>query len=301
MMHRYWAYGLKICSEIAFPELLQINDQDAFDVHISLSDPFFSHPAIDKEKPISIFHEEKYAAIGVKNIALYEVFGGKQIVVHARPSAISSDIRVYCLSNAFAVLLFQRKCLPLHAGGIIRNNQVTLVMGASGSGKSTLMYRMMQKGYRIFSDDVVVASTTNDEKVQVHSSYPMMKLWADQMRAMGHPLEEPVRSGVEKFSFYFHSQFESQPRSVANIVILNASSSIQSCELRHLVGSESLIETMRNIYRREWMPESMSMMSVSVLLQLIKNTTCFEIIRPLMHPSEDEVIRIFTSILCEKK
>jgi hypothetical protein len=49
------------------------------------------------------------------------------------------------------------------------------------------------------------------------------------------------------------------------------------------------------------MPESMAKMSVSVLIPLIKNSTCFEIIRPLMHPSEDEMARIFTSILCEKK
>lgn len=301
MMHRYWAYGLRICSEIAFPELLQIDDGDGFDVHISMGDPFFSHPVIDTEKPISIVDEEKYSAIGVKNIALYEVFGGKQIVVHARPSAISSDIRVYCLSNAFAVLLFQRKCLPLHAGGIIRNNQVTLVMGASGSGKSTLMYSMMQRGYRVFSDDVVVAGTTINKGIRVHSSYPMMKLWSDQMQAMGCSLGAPIRSGVDKFPFYFHSQFDAQPRFVANVVLLRTSSTIQSCALRRLVGSAPLIETMRNIYRREWMPESMAKMSVSVLIPLIKNSTCFEIIRPLMHPSEDEMARIFTSILCEKK
>jgi hypothetical protein len=301
MMHRYWAYGLRICSEIAFPELLQINHPGAADVYISLGDPFSSLNAIDMGKPLSIVNTENYTAIGVKDIAVYEICGGKRIIVHPRPSATSSDIRVYCLSNAFAVLLYQRKCLPLHAGGIIQNNQVTLVMGASRSGKSTLMHRMMQRGYQVFSDDVVVADTTIHEKVRVHASYPMMKLWADQMRAMGHPMGAPIRSGVEKFPCYFHSQFDSQPRSVANIVLLDTSTAIQSCELRRLVGSETLIETMRNIYRREWMPESMAKLSVGVLLQLIKNSACFEITRPPEHQSEDEMTRIFTSILGEKK
>jgi hypothetical protein len=34
---------------------------------------------------------------------------------------------------------------------------------------------------------------------------------------------------------------------------------------------------------------------------LIKNSACFEITRPLEHQSEDEMTRIFTSILGEKK
>lgn len=300
-MRSYWAYGLSICSEINFPELLQVNDQDAYDVHILSGDPFFIHPALDMEKPIAIVHEEQYAAIGVKHIALYEVIDGKQIVVHARPSAISSDIRVYCLSNAFALLLFQRNLLPLHAGGIMLNNEITLVMGKSGSGKSTLIYKMMQRGYRVFSDDVVVATTVIDGKVQVHSSYPMMKLWSDQMREMSLPLGVPIRSGVDKFPYYFHPLFDSHPRPVVNIILLKTSSSIQSCEWRRLSGSAQLIEVMSNIYRSEWMPDCMSKRSVSLLSQLVKQSSCFEIKRPLMQQSEDDMIGIFTSILGEKK
>lgn len=300
-MYHYWAYGLSICSEMAFPELLEVNDQYVFDVHISLGDPFFSHVDIGNSKPISVVSEDQYAAIGVKNIALYEVCAGKQIIVHARPSAISSDIRVYCLSNAFALLLYQRKLLPLHAGGIILNNEITLVMGASGSGKSTLMFRMMQRGYQVFSDDVVVAGKSFDEKIRVHSAYPMMKLWSDQMREISLPMGKPIRTGVDKFPYYFHPLFDNQPRSVVNVILLKTSSSIQSCESRRLNGSEQLIEVISNIYRREWMPDQMSSMSVSLLSQLVKNSSCFEIIRPLIHQSQNDIIDIFTSILGEKK
>ncbi|MFZ9331990.1 MAG: hypothetical protein ACO23W_06025 [Chitinophagaceae bacterium] len=298
-MHYYWAYGLSICSEIEFPELMLVEDGAASDVMILTGSPSFSHPSIDDAKLDSFFIDDQYAIIGIKHVAIYEILHGKQIIIHPQSTAIDADIRVYCLSNAFAALLYQRNILPLHTGAVIHQNALVLIMGASGSGKSTLLYRLMLGGYQVFSDDVVVLPIST-QNLRVQSSYPLMKLWSHQMQEIGLPIGQPIRSGVDKFPYYFHQQFDTEPMAVVKIVLLKTCAELRSIASRKLTGTEALMEVMRNIYRKEWIPTQMLKAAASILSVFVQSAPCIEITRPLLCNCEEEVVGLFTSILGEE-
>ena len=145
LVYTYWAYGLKVVSQIPFPELFPIDDNGPMDLDIVLGDM----PTIEKTE--TGYHSADYDItpdayrINIKNVASYHVSEGKRIIISADAKADQDSIRLFCLSNAFAAVLHQRRTIPLHCSAILDKGALVLVFGASGAGKSTTMASLLQK------------------------------------------------------------------------------------------------------------------------------------------------------------
>lgn len=214
MMFQYRAFGLNIQSGIEYPEFYPTQfsgNPDVFLEHLEMVHD------LNYRLAERYGHEknDKYFFYLAKDVAAYEVSEGKFINVFVSPLAEPDAVRLYCLSNAFAALLYQRKSIPLHAAAMLIKDNLALFLGDSGAGKSTLMLYLKSKGYKVFSDDVCVPFNDFEAgQVRVHPSYPMLKCWAStiNMLGLGSQRFHPLKRGLDKFGCYFHESFELKPR-----------------------------------------------------------------------------------------
>jgi len=284
LVYTYWAYGLKVGSQIPFPELFSIEEDGPMDLDIVFGDI----PLI--EKTDAGFHSADYDItpdayrITIKDVASYHVSEGKRIIISADPNADQDSIRLFCLSNAFAAALHQRKTIPLHCSAILDKGELVLVFGASGAGKSTTKAALLQKGYRPFSDDVCVPefhAATNE--IRLFSSYPMMKFWKETLEVTGlaFKADRKIRPNMEKYGIYFHGDFIIESLKPKLIILLEKDDTIATPIMESISGVKlfQLLET--NAYRGEYLGFSdLKKEHFMVFAQLAKQARCFVLKRP---------------------
>ena len=283
-MYTYWAYGLKVGSQIPFPELFSIAEDGPIDLEIVLGDI----PII--EKTHAGFHSADYDItpdayrITIKDIASYHVSKGKRIIIKAEPNADLDSIRLFCLSNAFAAALHQRKTIPLHCSAILDKGELVLVFGASGAGKSTTLALLLQKGYKPFSDDVCVPVfdvATNE--ISLFSSYPMMKFWKETLDLAGYSLkaDRKIRPDMEKYGMYYHDDFMTASIKPKLIVILEKDDKIDAPIIEPISGIKLFQLLEANAYRGEYLGFSdLKREHFTVFTKLANQSRCFVLKRP---------------------
>ena len=283
-MYTYWAYGLKVGSQIPFPELFPIEDDGPMDLEIVFGDI----PIIEKTE--KGFHSDNYDItpeayrITIKGIASYHVAEGKRIIISAHPIADQDSIRLFCLSNAFAAVLHQRRTIPLHCSAILDRGELVLVFGASGAGKSTTMASLLQKGFKPFSDDVCVpVFDALSTEIRLFSSYPMMKFWKETLDLAGYSLkvDRKIRPDMEKYGIYYHEDFLTTSFKPKMIVILEKDDSIETPIIEPIGGVKLFQLLEANAYRGEYLGFSdLKKEHFTVFAQLANQARCFVLKRP---------------------
>ena len=153
------------------------------------------------------------------------------------------------LGPALGLICHQRHVLPLHGATIkIGNTAVTLV-GNSGAGKSTSATALIKRGHQLLCDDISVVDTVN---MEVHPSFPALKLWQDTADALAIETNElsKVRAGLQKFHYPADKSFNSTPTKLHSIIILSPRSHIDSASLSPLDKISALALLRPHIYRR---------------------------------------------------
>ncbi|MFF2481813.1 aldolase [Paenibacillus sp. NPDC058071] len=183
---RYSAYGLRIESEIELPELPPApalgNEPEIIieyaDLHSCISE-------FDTEGRYS-FYGDDFVLIVLKGLAAYRMTAGRTIEIMPEPGIDDRDLRLYLLGICFAVLLFQRRIVPIHGSSVLIDGKAYVVMGDSGAGKSTLTAALLQAGCQMLSDDITPLSMVAGTHVPTaHSSFPRQKLWTQSLDYFG--------------------------------------------------------------------------------------------------------------------
>ena len=283
-MYTYWAYGLKVGSQIPFPELFPIADDGPMDLEIAMGDI----PHIEKTE--GGFHSSDYDItpdtyrITVRDIASYHVAQGKRIIISADPNADQDSIRLFCLSNAFAAALHQMRTIPLHCSAILDKGELVLIFGASGAGKSTTMASLLQKGYKVFSDDVCVpVFDAASNEICLFSSYPMMKLWNEtlDLTGLGLKADRKIRPDMEKYGIYFHEDFLTVSLKPKLIVVLEKDDKIEAPVIEPTGGIKLFQILEANAYRGEYLGFSdLKKEHFMLFTQLSNQARCFVLKRP---------------------
>ena len=285
LVYTYWAYGLKVGSQIPFPELFSIAEDGPVDLEIALG----VIPIIEKTE--AGYHSADYDItpdayrITIKDVASYHVSEGKRIIITAEPNADQDSIRLFCLSNALAAALHQRKTIPLHCSAILDKGELVLVFGASGAGKSTTMAALLQKGYKPFSDDVCVpVFDAESNELRLFSSYPMMKFWKETLDLTGFLLkaDRKIRPDMEKYGTYFHQSFLTTALKPKLILLLEKSDLITFPTIEPIVGIELFTRLESNAYRGEYLGFSdLKKEHFTLFTQLANQARCFVLKRPV--------------------
>jgi hypothetical protein len=251
----YWTYGLKVKSEIYFPELFPIEPSNNFDVFIVLGQvPMHSNENADNVNRKLFIDDARFKLI-VPGIAKYWASKGAEIIIQKFEDSNEDEIRLFCLSNVFAAILHQRNIIPLHAASIKYNNQLLLFCGESGAGKSTLLASLISKGFEVFSDDVSVPFLSEDNSVFMHSSYPMMKFWKDSFSGFLNGIKPDIqlRPDVDKYGFYFHDKFDCHALKPVLVFFIDKVEDKRDLTIGEIKGIELFQKLTTNVYRGDFL------------------------------------------------
>lgn len=191
----YVAYGLRIKSDVPFPELAngELNDIDALtpDVCIEFGE-------IDWEKVKKAQENRSQSICGTLKDGIplgnFWVNEGKLIRVQPLPGIELEFIRPIIMGPLISALLRQRGFLVLHASSVLLGESAFVFMGHSGAGKSTLVTALNQQGYPLITDDVT-AIHWDPVKAnwQVTAGYPYVRLLPDSAKHLGYTFEDLPR------------------------------------------------------------------------------------------------------------
>lgn len=299
-MYYYWAYGLKIKSEILFPELLSLPETKEVNVELELGEvPRHQQEAMGTINQ-QIFMDDKSYKLVLPGIATYWAEGGKRIVVQLLEGADQSTVRLFCLSNVFAALLIQRKQIPLHAAALKVENRLVLICGHSGAGKSTLLASLMSRGFTLFSDDVCVPVSDTSEGVFMHSSYPMMKFWKDTYTSfsfLGVP-DVQLRPELSKYGFYFHDKFDTNTYKPNVVFFIEKSSAESEVRIIEVQGAELFQKLESNAYRGEFLGSiDLRQEHFKLFADLANQVKGYLVVRPEGIQSVEEITDVVTEVL----
>ncbi len=251
----YRAYGLKIASGVSFPEFYPVDRPEVIDVTISVGEV---PERLDNENAVHFFRTTISSGdflLNLDGIARYRVMNGSQIIIQPEAGSDIDSVRVFCISNAFAALLNQRKQLQLHGSAFLNHDEVILILGATHAGKSTILANIVARGFKPFSDDVCVPVLSPPGEIRLFSSYPMMKYWVDTFSKveLGDRSEfYKIRPRLEKYGRFFHDQFTPEHKRLKQIFILETNKMLKECTIEPLKGIDAFKLLERQIYRKRY-------------------------------------------------
>jgi len=295
----YSGFGLNILSEIPFPELSPVSFFEQAHVNIRFGEVPAAPDGISfSTGRISYTMNNRELRFTVADIGMYYVTGGDTIIIHPHNKEVETRLlRLFVLATGMAGILQQRHLIPMHTGSILIDGQLTLIGGHSGAGKSTTLAGLMSKQYRIFSDDIVVLANGTGNITYGVASYPMIKLWEQSMQALEYEDRSfRVMPGLEKYGFFFHDDFDTNPYPINKIIILKISGDDQFSTERLIAGKafEAVVE---HIYKPSFFntPE-MRAVKFKTITQLLQNTEVYQVARPA-NCAPDDLLSIVTALI----
>ena len=134
-------------------------DPCGVDIRIQIASGVSPLRKMANKSTLAIFeHDVEQSLIGIRNVADYEIRGGRRILVWPAAGAANKDVELFLFGPVWSTLCHQRGLLPLHASAVVTSGGITAFAGHSGAGKSTIAAFMCSLGYELVTDDVLPIS-----------------------------------------------------------------------------------------------------------------------------------------------
>ncbi len=131
--------------------------------------------------------------------------------------------RLFALSEALGMVLFQRNLFLLHGSAVKIGEQATIFIGRPGAGKSTTVSAFAQRDYTILSDDLTAVWFDEKGKPYVLPAFPELKIWENTVNNLGFDKTQlqPAFEGHNKFLYQQPiANFPREPVPLHQIIIL---------------------------------------------------------------------------------
>ena len=246
----YKAYGLNISSEIALPELNSAEKTTDIDLYISTGNivvPGLKKTPIHR-RGIQAYHGIDDAGnliLHWDQVATFKAVQGNQLII----SPLTHDsnlLSLFTISEALAMILFQKGYFLLHASAVKVGNEAWCFMGVPGAGKSTTAAAFVKSGCSLLSDDLTAIKFDETGKAFIIPGYPQLKIWDNSVKGLDYDRAslQPVSEGVNKFSFRPEGEFSLEPVALGNIFFIHKAKNRP--EQQALSALEVPIETLKN-------------------------------------------------------
>jgi hypothetical protein len=255
-LYKYQVFGLPILSEIELPALMPMDNlYQKFDpICVKLGKTPISLKSNYVEKRNIFLLGEQELLFEIKGLANYYVSDGTLVTIEPL-SDKWSEIILNFYTNCVAAILYQRGFIPIHASGVVLDdNSVLLISAPSGFGKSTTAIKLAELGYHVFSDDTVIISVDGLDCLAT-ASYPMMRQWQntiDNQTKLKEVEKKVLRNEIDlnKFGFHFHETFEVKAVKISGIVFLSKDGT--EIRIQALTPTAALQQLGTNVYRKGW-------------------------------------------------
>ena len=246
-MFCYAAFGLRIRSALALPELVEA--KEASDASICFGNVDLPPEADAAEVYVRASDQE--VLLLFREVGAFLIREGHQVIVSPAPGYDERWLRHVTLGPSLAVLLHQRGRLALHASAVAVAEGAVAFVGERGIGKSTTAALMCTRGHRLVADDVTAIEVGAGHPM-VHPAYPLLKLWPEVASFLRHNPEELPRifPDSEKRARREVYGFSLAPLPLSRIYVLAQG---ETQEIEPLGFQEALIELVRHSYGRRFL------------------------------------------------
>jgi hypothetical protein len=182
---------------------------------------------------------------GVGNFLIRE---GREIIYACDSTCDSRKLALYLMGTCFAILMYQRGNLVLHASAIVSDGRAMLFCGPSGAGKSTLSALLCQRGYALLNDDICILRPAGNDTYEIYPDGRMLKLWTESMDKLQwrQKPEMAIHDNIQKY-FCAPPLAEAENRPVEAIYILH--DAMPPASIRRIPPLEGMLALKRNAYR----------------------------------------------------
>ncbi len=201
----YRLFGLGVSSEVSLP--LPTSEGDA-EVQVLLGKVATGGDLLWRTEPPVAFSCFRRGEIIVLEWpgARFGV-GSDRVVIDVQDSTFAVDL---FLNPVWSVVLTARGCEPLHACVVAKNGSAVSIHGISGSGKTTSGLALLDRGWRLVTDDMLVL----DDQRRAVPGPPFIRLLPD--RAAGRPGEVDPAGKLR-----YHPPLADEPVPLAAMVVLS--------------------------------------------------------------------------------
>lgn len=198
-MFQYRIYGLKVVSDIEFPQLVVEREDmpDAPEIRVEAAEvPAEIRQITDKK------YEFGESISWLKNDTTWLVVeSGERIGYCLTGGGHPSYLQSYILGFGMAMLAMQRGELAIHCSAVADETGAVLIAGESGAGKSTVTTAFLEKGYGLLADDMAFVETAKRGSAMAKPAFPFQKLCRNVAMEKGYCLEELIYINEEKDKF----------------------------------------------------------------------------------------------------
>ncbi len=188
-MPRYDLLGLSVESSRAFPDFPQAESAAPPDLRLhwapSLAslDQFYRERRPDPSAPatLTLTKSDHAYHFAYEDGTRFLLSGdGAQVSAVIAPHQSIEDTLTYFTGPIMGFILALRGIFCLHASAVLLDGAAVAFVGPAGAGKSTTAALLNQAGLPVISDDALPCLPC-DGQLQVHSSYPRVRLWEDSV------------------------------------------------------------------------------------------------------------------------
>ncbi|MEK0315262.1 aldolase [Cohnella sp. 56] len=254
----YRAFGLRIHSDIEFPELPAWENgmQETVADEVVVRFAYLADEWAEWTRQGGIWRADaKRFMFRIAGAAIFEIRDGAVIEVCPEPNADPDELRLFVLGSCMGAVLMQRGLLPLHGSAVVIDGRAYGIVGESGAGKSTLAAAFLQAGYRLASDDVIALKfEPGSDRPLVIPSYPQQKLWQQSLDGFGMPSDRlrPIFKRETKFAVPVNESYDDRPLPLSGLFVLSKTEEIEPI-LSSVSKLSSLPLLRSHTYRQFWL------------------------------------------------
>jgi len=283
-MKHYKIYGMHFVSDFEFVQLKALSPEEEKEpVVFTILEGVV--PQDYKWERNCYSHIGKEISFLANRTCFLLVKNGTGIVYEKKPGADTNNLNAYLLGWGIAMLCFQLGKAAIHCSCVADENGAILISGRSGGGKSTVTTTLLERGYSLVADDMVVVDKGENGAVYAFPAFPYQKLCRDVAVNGNCSLEEMlyIDEKKDKFLVPYKGHFETRPIPVRAMIILSWSEESE-IKVEEITGADKLHACIDSLFLKVLFKDYLYCMeNVTTCLQIAAGVPMYAVSRSKKH------------------